>query len=487
MSALSSLSHTLKKFSLAIVLGLPFILFCWLSLRFNSPGPIYEEYHVLNLLARLAQAESFTERWQIFFTPYTNYTLYLAHAVFVTLNTVMGYVDFRLFTVFNIIATLLLSLLMLKPFKSSPAFVSIAFMVLSLSFYIVPVGHIAWSSGGFITTLTCLSLLLALYFLHKSSVKSFCIALMFSAAALHGLVNGLLLIPAAACLWFFTSKASNDKQTAQSQAMNPSFRIAAFIIISGLLALPYLQALNLQAGLSFTPTIAYYNGFERLLSSIRLLGAGFAFGHLSVSLYLGFIFIGLMGFLIKMKTYQKHPVLSAYLTYLLGTIVMIGFARDWPIQPYYSHSSRYLFFSMQAWIICLALLMEYCSVHFNTRQLQKLFGVSALISLIGLGFNYKMYLPDYRDACVISQQKSLAALHMALNKRQVLNAEHDAIRAQINILKKVVDAGIIRPQNLLIPLGDWPLFGLPHCKMEDKDRADIQARFERSMRERHSS
>lgn len=460
----------------------PVALFCWLCLNFTVPVPVYEGYNFLDFLINFIKADNGSAKLSVFFQPYPNYTLYLEHLIFLLLYVSMDYIDFRFFTALNVLSTLALAGLVAYQFKSSKYFVFLLLVIVSLWLFPQPTGQIAWAVGGAMTNLTLILIFLSLLFLVRLTPISLSAAVILGVLGLHGSTNAVFLMPAVLFLLFLL-KASGTESGANGLLIDRKKAKRYFLLYVAILlfcSIPYYYAFNLFSALSLTPSLKSPDIFERLIYIIKLFGAGFAFEQQVLSIILGILFLWLTGYLWIKNSLQRFPVLSAYFFILVGSMVMIAIARDWTRLPYFSHGSRYIYFSMQAWIILLCLLLEYTLPKIASSYRLSMTALLLITVLcIGLVFSYNRYLPDYKDACKVMSKNSQQIWELAASN-SVIPESHDQYSAYPSMLREAIHSNLVKPELWYERVDAWYFTDKMACTMTENDLHITTLRFRRS-------
>ena len=375
-----------------ILAAIPIIFFFLFVYIFSVDGPLFEEHDILRALIAFEASHSLVEAGQALLLEATDHKPVTTYVIAFLHFYLFGHVDFVHIAYIASVVSVALPLLYALCFRRASEFYFILITALLLGCHFIPIGNIYWGGAGLAGNLAMLFAFLALYGLSRQSWPATFMATLSAIAAIFSLGNGLLVLPAAVMLWIFAGK--------ESVARNRTVLIKhlCFFLVVCISSLALFWSVN-SPTLSLSLAATSTNALDFLESAIRLLGAGYAYDSELMQFVMGIcVLLFLLGLLL-VGYHRRHPVLAAYMAFLVATVLVLCLYRNWTLMDIHFNRTRYYFVSMHIVLILILCYLDMLLPHFHNYK--NIVCCSCLMLLCSsFAYSYIRNVDDAANFCV---------------------------------------------------------------------------------------
>ncbi len=439
-------------------------IFIVTSLFFASRGPVWEDFEALDVVNRFVM----TGRVDVLSTTLTPYYHpVVVYLIYILIYMLWGHVSFILLAVLNVIKSIGLAeaLVRLMGDKDSGN----RLLVYCFSFSLIPVGHIFWASAGLISSLAVLFNLAAMHYFVSERDNAFLKSIVCSVLAIYSMPNGFLVFITLPLLAIICIVNNGQDRNYWYQ------RIIILILIALLAALPYFYWLFQEVPQA--NKISSFNGLDivnRLTNILYLLSTPFVSGDSFLNPVLIGLFSILFFFVLYKKIYLTNALLFCYLVMMLLTIGMIGLSRPWQDSSEFIYTGRYWFFSLQAWLSLLLLIIKGLEQVISAQaRLNIVRSFFLMVSFFMFTFSYYNKLPLVNSACVLVKHYSLDEAKKAVSLSEESLMQFAELHRYTLILKQSLKLGVINQDLERFSL-ERHYGGKQWCILDEKPIEDIR-------------
>jgi hypothetical protein len=335
---------------------------------------------ILGFLLDFTGSQSISEKFNSWVAPHNVHRTLVSRFVYYLVFVLDGEVNFR---TLSFVANLALPILilfyckLLKEKKSTMFFFLIAGLVL---FQPRAYGVIFWPMSAFGFFYSLLYSLAALYFLSVPSSRNFSIAILFALAANYTLASGQLVWLIGFFYLLYRCIFSGEYSRSY---------LVVWVVIAIISVLAYHSGGDERSSFSVLFNFTADSLAHQFRYLLVLLGSGFAFGSVQVSLAIGSLFLFFLIFISCYGFRSQLPVSCFFCWLIVLSCISVAMGRG-PISTLeYALMPRYSFASLNLFLAILVTAENYWS--FNNLKLQ---GVLLVVLVIFFCGSYYNYLPD---------------------------------------------------------------------------------------------
>jgi hypothetical protein len=390
-------------------------------------APYFDDLQdILEFMVNFHDADQAWEQLSILFKQHNQHRTVFSHIIYLIQYKVFGSLHFVWLMLFANLAAIGIWLSYLFLFRRSDHRIYIAIGTALLVFQPQPYQAMFSAMGSLSSYPVLFFAFLAVIFLQFKSIKTSCLAGIFTLLCIFTNANGILLPITVILMIIFTGLTATSAVSAKADKVKSGIPLIVYFLICSLGLLIFFYNYN-SAGVSpFDRLLFQLQNFDWLIKNmLYLIGSGYSYENFTGGILLGAAGTILLIGLVYKKYYLQQPVLMTFLLFLLLSLGAVAVVRGEPEQPVWIISSHYFHLSMHIWAI---LLIAYIDLYATKLRKKFTFVSPACLALLALLWtaSYIYHVPRIVADCLERKEWSYV-LHRDLLNGTVMRDYWDGL------------------------------------------------------------